>query len=236
MTSQKQGGVQWRHTSVLLRSDIFAAAQERGLNISNECNRTLADLVGIDFNQQQIPEEAIAEPVIIAPESKVIHQNSLFGSGKIGLPPVINADDPTTPIQVLKLKKEHPPRSIPKGSTPMGSSLRSYPDTNKPHMSEKPVIHQTTEKTKKNTKERKGTENAIKRFVTTKLLRTDIGDSGENMIAKDDMYQLFIRWCRTQSIKSIPDKKSFGVTLKNQFVMHDGSVDGTTCWINVKIR
>lgn len=236
MTSQKQGGLQWRHTSVLLRSDIFAAAQERGLNISNECNRTLADLVGIDFNQQQILEEAIAEPVIIAPESKVIHPNSLFVPGRIGLPPVINADDPTTPIQVLNLKKEHSHRHMPKESTPIDSPLKFHRDTNKPHTSKKPVIHRTVEKTKKNTKERRGKDNAIKRFVTTKLLRTDVGDSGQNVIAKDEMYQLFIRWCRTQSIKSIPDKKSFGVTLKNQFVMHDASVDGTTCWINVKIR
>jgi hypothetical protein len=247
MTAQKTGGVvraqplgcgviQWRHTSVLIRADIFAAAHERGLNFSHECNRALADLVDIDYDQQQLPEETPAEPVLVAPEQGPSHTLPGSGTGKMPLPPVINADDPATPIHVLKLKKEHVRETAPKEPASAPRSVHAQPEVHAPQFPGTPASQRTREKTKKPAPDKKKRENAIKRFVTTKLVRGGGGDDGENVIAKDEMYQLFVRWCRIHSITAIPDKRSFGVALKNRFVMQEAAVKGSPCWINVKIR
>jgi hypothetical protein len=236
MTAQKTGGVQWRHTSVLIRADIFAAAHERGLNFSHECNRVLADLVDIDYDQQQLPEETPAEPVLVAPEQGPSHAPPGSGTGRTPLPPVINADDPATPIHVLKLKKERVSRNAQKDPAAAPRSVHTPPEVHAPQFPAKSASRRTREKTKKPNPEKKKRESSIKRFVTTKLTRGEGNDTGENVIAKDEMYQLFVRWCRIHSISAIPDKRSFGVALKNRFVMQEAAVKGSPCWINVKIR
>ena len=236
MTAQKTGGVQWRHTSVLIRADIFAAAQERGLNFSHECNRALADLVDIDYDQQQLPEETPAEPVLVVPEQGASHAPPGSKTGRTPLPPVINADDPATPIHVLKLKNERIPRHAQKDPAAAPRSVHAPGEVHAPQFPERSASRRTRGTTKKPGPEKKKRESAIKRFVTTKLARGDGGDAGENVIAKDEMYQLFVRWCRIHSISAIPDKRSFGVALKNRFVMQEAAVKGSPCWINVKIR
>jgi hypothetical protein len=248
MTAQKTGGVvraqplgcgviQWRHTSVLIRADIFAAAHERGLNFSHECNRALADLVDIDYDQQQLPEETPAEPVLVAPEQEgPSHAPPDSGTGRTPLPPVINADDPATPIHVLKLKKERTSGHARKEPAATPRSVHADPEVHAPQFPETSALRRTRETTKKPAPDKKKRESAIKRFVTTKLARGEGSDDGENVIAKDEMYQLFVRWCRIHSISGIPDKRSFGVALKNRFVMQEAAVKGSPCWINVKIR
>jgi hypothetical protein len=247
MTAQKTGGVvraqplgcgviQWRHTSVLIRADIFAAAHERGLNFSHECNRALADLVDIDYNQQQLPEETPAEPVLVAPEQGPSHTLPGSETGKMPLPPVINADDPATPIHVLKLKKERISRHAQKEPAAASRSVHAPGEVHAPQFPETSDSRRTWKKTKKPGPGKKKRESTIKRFVTTKLARGEGSDAGENVIAKDEMYQLFVRWCRIHSISAIPDKRSFGVALKTRFVMQEAAVKGSPCWINVKIR
>lgn len=236
MTAQKTGGVQWRHTSVLIRADIFAAARERGLNFSHECNRAIADLVGIDYDQQQLPEETPAEPVLVAPEQGPSHAPPGSGTGRTPLPPVINADDPATPIHVLTLKKERIRETAQKESAAAARPVHTQPEAESRQSFKTAALQKTRGKTKKPAPGKKERENAVKRFVTTKLSRSDGGDGGENIIARDEMYQLFVRWCRIHSITTIPDKRSFGVALKNRFVMQEGTVNGAPCWINVKIR
>ena len=74
MTAHKGDSVQWRHTSVLIRDDIFSSARKKGLNLSHECNQALADRLGLDYHQQQLPSETITEPVIIASEQNPVVQ------------------------------------------------------------------------------------------------------------------------------------------------------------------
>jgi hypothetical protein len=149
---------------------------------------------------------------------------------------VINADDPATPIHVLTLKKERIRETAQKGSAAAARPVQTQPEAESRQSFETAALQKTREKTKKPAPGKKKRESAIQRFVTTKLARGEGSDAGENIIARDEMYQLFVRWCRIHSITAIPDKRSFGVALKNRFVMQEGSVNGAPCWINVKIR
>ena len=53
----------------MIRADIFEQAREQKIDISDACNRALAERLGIDYRQQKIPEGTVAEPVIIAPNA-----------------------------------------------------------------------------------------------------------------------------------------------------------------------
>jgi hypothetical protein len=226
MTARRTGEVQWRHTPVLIRADIFAAAQEQGINISHECNRALAGIVGIDYRQQLLPQETVTAPVIIAVEPLSSPEQPGPGAGKKPLRPVMNADDPATPVHVKILKKESAVQNV-RGET--GSARH-------PAAQSRTGPAPAQKKERESAAKKKGRDDAIRRFVTTRLVRIDGSDGGENVIAKDEMYQLFVRWCRANSIAPAPDKRSFFVALKNKFVMKEGSVDGTPCWINVRLR
>ena len=68
---KKETGAGWRHVTIAVREDIFLPANEAGLDISDICNRALADLVGVDYCQQQIRRQPVPPPVIIAAESPV---------------------------------------------------------------------------------------------------------------------------------------------------------------------
>ena len=87
----------WRKTGVLIRSDIFDEAERQHLDISFECNTALARRLGMTYTDQH-PSGA----------SKTLPVSSGVKPAPAGtpIPPVINADDPTTPAKVLKEKKE----------------------------------------------------------------------------------------------------------------------------------
>lgn len=235
MTARKGDDPRWRHTSVLIRDDIFSLAQKRGLNLSHECNQALADRLGLDYHQQQLPSETIAEPVIIAAEQKPGPAPHFPPQKEQILPPVLNADDPKTPAKVLLQKKEpaaripHQKRDIepaPKQDKPQDSAVPSRHPKASPHAPKKDNIKST---------EKKGRENAVRRFVNEKVVRTDTGGAEGSVVSKDEMYQRFVRWCRAHSVSPVPDKRSFGVAMKNRFVVQDGTVNSEPCWINVKL-
>ncbi len=235
MTAHKGDGVQWRHTSVLIREDIFSSAQKKGLNLSHECNQALADRLGLDYRQQQLPSETTTEPVIVAPEQKPGHATGGLSPKEMTLPPVLNADDPKTPARVLLQKKEpvlHP--HLPKNAV-ASEPQQNKPQDNKAQAPHQKVSKQDPKKEKAKTNGRKGKENAVKRFVNEKVTRIDAEGGDGNSVSKDEMYQRFVRWCRAHSVSPIPDKRSFGVALKNRFVIQDSTINNDPCWINVKV-
>jgi hypothetical protein len=208
MTAQRTGGVQWRKTSVLIRTDIFARAEEEGIDLSSECNRALAGLLGIDYRQQKIPQNAPVTPVIIAKEPAGRAGGSGDGGRKKPLRPVLNADDPLTPAHVLKLKIEPAPAEGQQAAVKGG---RRSP-------------------------QKKGKDDLIRQFLRKKILRTEPGEGEANRIAKDEMYQIFVRWCRAKPGGAVADKRTFSVALKNRFVMEESTADSTQYWNNVKLR
>jgi len=235
MTAHKGDGVQWRHTSVLIREDIFFSAQKKGLNLSHECNMALADRLGLDYHQQQLHSETLAEPVIVASEQKPGRATGSLSPQEMTRLPVLNADDPKTPARVLLQKKEpvvHP-RHQKNAAAPV--PLQDKPQDSKAPSPNLKESAQDPKKEKAKTNGRKGKENAVKRFVNDKVTRIDAEVGDGSIITKDEMYQRFVRWCRAHSISPIPDKRSFGVAMKNRFVIQDSTLNNEPCWINVKL-
>jgi hypothetical protein len=235
MTARKGDGTPWRQTSLLIREDIFSLAQTRGLNLSHECNQALADRLGLDYHQQQLPSETIAEPVIIAAEEKPGPAPRFSPPKEQILPPVLNADDPKTPAKVLLQKKE-PTARIPHQKR----DIAPVPKQDKPQNPVVPSPHpkaspQVPKKDNVKSTEKKGKENAVRRFVNEKVIRTDAEGTEGSVVQKDEMYQRFVRWCRAHSVSPIPDKRTFGVAMKNRFVIQDGTVNNEPCWIHVKL-
>jgi hypothetical protein len=215
MPEKKEPGDQWRQTSVVIRADIFLKAGEMGLDISNECNQALAHLVGIDYRQQQINDRANAQTPQ-KPKAPVLH-------------PVINADDPAAIAKVMKTKRQPPVKPVPE--IPVATEFPP-PGMNIPlQVPEHGLSPAGKRKVVAADKKRK--DDALKKFVATKITRVDADDA---VITKDDMYQAFARWCRDHRCAAVPERKAFATLLKNKFALTEKTVNGTPCWVNVYIR
>jgi len=230
MSGKKDPQGQWKQTSVVLRADIFIKASEMGLDISNECNQALAYLVGIDYQQQKLTDQTITDPVVIGAET--LSKGSEHTTPKPRAPvlnPVINADDPTAIAKVMKAKRQPPQKSVPEIPVrvelpPVGASVPSQiPSSGRSPLGKGKAI--ASEKKKK--------EDTVKKFVSTKITRTDADDA---VITKDDMYQAFMRWCRDYRCASVPERKAFATLLKNKFAITEKTVNGTPCWVNVQLK
>ena len=57
---------------------------------------------------------------------------------------------------------------------------------------------------------------ALKTFFSQTIARTD--DTGER-VRKDELYELFARFCRDHRITPVPERKAVTVALKNQFAL-----------------
>ena len=105
MTGRKESGSPWPHTTVILQPDIYRKALERGIDISDVCNRALASLTGTEYRQKRRQEVPATPPVIIARDGSSLH---ISGEPKKAplqkMPPVINADDPAAPSRVVQAK------------------------------------------------------------------------------------------------------------------------------------
>ncbi len=80
---------------------------------------------------------------------------------------------------------------------------------------------------------KKKKDDAAKKFFASVILREDTESA---LIPKDDMYYAFERWCRDHRVTPVPDKKSFSVTLKNQFAVKEKMVNGNPAWVGVKVK
>jgi hypothetical protein len=230
MPGKKDQNNQWRQTSIVIRADIFLKAGERGLDISNECNKVLANLVGIDYRQQQITGRAIPDPVILDADTQI--KGPRRNSQKMQVPdihPVINADDPTAIIKCIKAKRQPPVKPVPempvlKDSAPAQTAIAPKPPA-------PGVSPQGKGKAVASDKKRK--DDGLKKFVATKITRMDADDA---LITKDDLYQAFTRWCRDQHITPVPERKVFATSLKTKFAITEKTVNGTPCWVNVHLK
>jgi hypothetical protein len=235
MTAQRTGDVQWRRITVLIRADIFAHAEDQGIDISSECNLALAERLGIDYSQQKIPDSAPVRPVIIAagPTGSAAGEHGLE---KAQLRPVLNADDLTAPAHILKMKAGQEPE--PRQVTEASAAQREHAGSVEPETVPKVPAAASRSSKKKTDKglQKKGRDDLIRQFLAKKILRTDAGDPGGARIPKDEMYQLFVRFCRAHPGGQVPDKRSFAVALKNRFVVEEITDGGTPYWINVSLR
>jgi hypothetical protein len=220
MGAGKMAGPGWQQVPVLLRSDIVAAAERKRLDLNDECNRALASRLGIAFQPLPKAPSPGASRVIVAPDAAPAKRVVAATA-----PPVINAEDPTVPGKVLREKKEKKtpmapkPResAAPRPATPVPPSVTTPA---------KPVP-------KTRVKGRKG--DAIQRFVSTRIVR-EAEEGPDAIIAKDELYQRFERWCRDQDYAAIPERRIFSVALKNKYAFAERSVGGIPSWISIRIK
>ena len=230
MTGKKETDISWRHSPVIVRADIFSKAHEQGIDISNVCNMALADLLGVDYRPQHLDNVPVTRPVIIA-------QNASATEGKVhqhvdhpaGHSPVINADDPAASLTVRTAKQQPKTRPTPKETEPV---IAPPEKTEMTALS--PAAHPAPAgKTKKSAAGKAQKDDGLKKFVSTKITRSDTSDA---VISKDDMYQAFARFCRERKIAQVPDQKAFSIALKNKFAFFDKTMNGIPGWVNVRLK
>ncbi|MDP2797564.1 MAG: hypothetical protein Q8N94_08670 [Methanoregula sp.] len=230
MTGKKETDISWRHTSVVVRADIFSKAHEQGIDISNVCNMALAELLGTDYRPQHLDNVPVTRPVIIA-------QNASATEGKVHAQvvhpaehaPVINADDPAASLTVRKAKQQ--PKIRPAQKEP---ERVTAPPEKEEVAALSPAAHTAPAgKVKKPAAGKAHKDDWLKKFVSTKITRSDADDA---VCTKDDMYQAFARFCREHKIAQVPDQKSFSIALKNKFAFFDKTMNGTPGWVNVRLK
>jgi hypothetical protein len=237
MTGKKENGATWHHTTVVLRSDIYQQALEQGINISDACNRALASLTGNEYQLQQLEEAATPPPVIIAKNGASPHpQGEINKAVPRKLHPVINADDPTAPAKVVQAKA--PVKKVP--AEPIAPVPAPVPVMEK----EKPVAatavvpaantrKAAAQKEKPAATRKRAKGDALKTFFSSKIVRTD--DTAAT-VDKDELYELFARFCREHRISPVPERKAVTVALKNQFALTEMTLNGTACWTGIRLK
>jgi hypothetical protein len=233
MTAQRAGVTQWKTTTVLIRTDIYSRALDENIDISSECNRALADRLGIDYRQQKIPVEDAVKPVIVAKEPPV-RAGEHGGLGRDApLRPVLNAEDPATPVRLKKMQRVPTVRKAP--AAPAVREEEKAEVKKPEHQAPAPARHRPEKEMKKPVL-KKGKDNTIREFLSKKIERTEASGGTADRIAKDEMYQLFLRHARTRTGEPVMDKKAFSIALKNRFVLDEATVDGVSYWNNVKLK
>ncbi len=228
MTEKKEAGISWRHTSVILRADIFSKAHEQGTDISNICNKALADLTGLDYREQQFDEIPVTRPVIIAQNGPHAGKKEHSpGTPAAAHSPVINADDPASSASVRNAKRQSKAKPVPPEPVNLPAPVPA------PGTVEKPAIPAAAEKTKKPAGAKTQKDEGLKKFVAIKITRSDTLDAA---ISKDDMYQAFTRFCREHKYAPVPDRKTFTIALKNKFAFFDKTINGVPSWVNVRLQ
>lgn len=231
MTGRKESGAPWHHTTVILQPDIYRKAFEQGIDISDACNRALAGLTGTEYHkkQQNVPA---TPPVIIARDGSSPHNS---GEPKKApsqnMPPVINADDPAAPARVVQAKarplKKDPVEIPPPVHVPAMPEEKSAAE---PAAAAKQAA---IPKEKKAQPKKRSRGDALKTFFSAKISRTD---DPETIIKKDELYELFARFCRDHRITPVPERKTVTVALKNQFALNEKTVNGTPCWTGIRLK
>jgi hypothetical protein len=234
MTAKKVQDPKWCETAVSIREDILAQARASGLDIAEVCNRALADATGIRYVPREPAAATPAAPVIIA-------QNGAPSAGDtipvtvspVGMHPVINADDPRSATTVKQVPRTPSPKT-PSALPGRVSSPEKPPKAPAAMPAAPPLVPQMEKTMKPEARpEKKGKGMAIKKFVIEAIVRED---TDETRVAKAEMYEHFVRWCREHRITPVPDRKSLTVALKNQFALKEKTVEGEPSWVNVRLK
>jgi hypothetical protein len=230
MTGKKEGSTIWHDTTVVLRSDIYREAVLRGIDISDTCNQALSSLTGIEYHRLQLEEVPVPPPVIVARNGS-LPQTSGDGKKAVSpkLHPVINADDPAAPATVVEAKtrpaKKAPAEPVAPVPAPAPASEEQAP--------EEPARKATSRKGPAVPAKKRTRGDALKTFFSSKIVRTEEAGAA---VSKDELYELFARFCREHRTTPVPERKAVTVALKNQFALTETNVNGTPCWNGIRLK
>lgn len=206
-------------------------AVQRGLDISAVCSRALETELMLSSPVGQRTEKMPSTPVVIAPETYA-EPGRRDRSNAAAPRKVVNAEDPRAVLALMEpevmepqVKTESPGRDPAPCQEPAAlPSQREGADAGK-------AKRRGGGPGKTPADARKA--DWIKDFVTAKMIRDDNPDAS---IPKDALYQLFSRWCSDQKAKTVPDKRSFAVAVKNRFAIQEKSIGGIRCWVGIRTR
>ena len=230
MTGKKESSAIWHHTTVVLRSDIYREAVVRGIDISDTCNQALSSLTGIEYHRLQLEEVPVPPPVIVARNGSLPQTSGdIKKAVSPKLHPVINADDPAAPATVVEVKtrpaKKTPAEPVAPVPAPAHASEEQAP--------EEPARKATARKGPAVVAKKRTRGDALKTFFSTKIVRTEEADAA---VSKDELYELFARFCREHRTTPVPERKAVTVALKNQFALTETNVNGTPCWNGIRLK
>jgi hypothetical protein len=230
MAGKKEPGMKWHHTTVLVRGDIFENAHDRGVDISDVCNRALAEVLGIDYCQQLLGSVPVPHPVIIAKDGGLpVPEAPAPQSSQESRHPVINADDPAAAGTISRNRKQRIPEPVHEVSRKKVNTAEDpAPQPRVKDGESRPVSGPQKKAAKKGAK-----VDGLRKFIAAKLIREDAEDA---VIRKEELYQVFSRWCREQKISPVPEEKTIAVSLKTRFAFRDRIIGGSPCWVNLRLQ
>jgi hypothetical protein len=234
MTGKKESNAIWHHTTVVLRSDIYREAVIRGIDISDTCNQALASLTGIEYHQLQLEEVPAPPPVIVARNGSLPQASGdVKKAASPKLHPVINADDPAAPATVVQAKTRPAKKALTDPTAPVPAPESASPEEPAPAAPATPAKKATVQKGRAVPVKKRSRGDALKTFFSTKIVRTE--ETGA-AVDKDELYELFARFCREHRITPVPERKAVTVALKNQFALTETNVNGTPCWNGIRLK
>jgi len=233
MTGKKESNATWHPTTVVLQEDIYRQALVLGIDIGDACNRALASLTGTDYLRQTMDEVPAPPPVIIAKDGAAPHLSGELQKVPLKkIHPVINADDPAAPVKVVQAKtpvKKAPADTPAPLPAPVPAAAKEKPVAVPAPATKK----ETVQKGKAPSSKKRAKGDALKTFFSAKVARTD---DAEDHAGKDELYDLFVRFCREHRITPVPERKTITIALKNQFALTEKMVDGTPCWTGIRLK
>jgi hypothetical protein len=236
MTGKKETGATWHHTTVVLRPDIYQQALKRGIDISDVCNQALASLTGSEYTRQQ-EEVPAPSPVIIAKDGaspRATGEIKKAASQKMH--PVINADDPAALAKVVQAKvpvKKAPTDTPAPVPAPVPAAEKEKPVAAPAATPCSATRKAAAPKEKPASSRKKSKGDALKTFFSSKIARIDEQGATVN---KDELYELFVRFCHDHRITPVPERRTVTVALKNQFALSEKMVNGTACWTGIRLK
>lgn len=236
MTGKKESGATWHHMTVVLREDIYRQAILQKIDISDACNRALASQTGSEYHRHQREEIPAPQPVIIARAGSTTRVPKELGrSPSQKLHPVINADDPAAPARVVQAKKQKAKKVMAEtpAAVPVPTPAPVSPDEKPVGVPAAGTIKATVKKGPIASSKKRSKGDALKIFLSSKIARTD--DPADN-VGKDELYEMFARFCRDHRITPALERRAVTIALKNQFALTEKMVDGTPCWIGIRLK
>jgi len=230
MTGKKGDAPSGGLTGIAIRQDILRQAQVAGLDITEICNRALASATGIPYTTPGPEPEEPAAPVIVAKDGASTRATAPASPASPDIiHPVINADDPRA-ASVVKQVPRPAKRTVP-AALPGRAPVPEKPPA-------APSIPASVPRKKENVPARKkpakaGKGQALKQFIAEATIR---GETEDDHVTKEALYQEFSRWCREHRITLVPDKKAVTIALKNHFAVKEKTLNGEPAWVNIRLR
>ncbi|HEX3001008.1 MAG TPA: hypothetical protein VHN82_01335, partial [Methanoregula sp.] len=194
-------------------------------------NRALASATGIPYTSPGPEPGEPSAPVIVAKDRSVTKApGAAVSPSPGGIHPVINADDPRSASAIKQVPRpaKRAVLAVLPGRAPVPEKSGTKPSLPASSPAKKENLLPARNKPAKAVKGQ-----ALKQFITVSTIR---GDTEDDHVTKEALYQAFVQWCREHRITPVPEKKTVAVALRNQFAVKETVLEGEPVWVNIRLR